>query len=643
MIAHHSVQQVLDTANAVDVISEFIQLRQRGANHLGLCPFHNEKTPSFTVSPTKNIYKCFGCGKAGNAVGFLMEHEKLSFPEAIRYLAKMYSIELVETQVSEENKELQEAKNSLFVITDRAQKYYSDQLMHTAQGKSIALAYFKKRGFLLKTIEKFGLGYASDLRDGLTSTMVTEGYNIELLRKTGLTTKYDNDFFRARIIFPIFSMSGKVIAFAGRTMHTDPKIPKYINSPETEIYEKRKILYGLNFSRKAIQKEKLCILVEGYTDVISLHQAGIEHVVASSGTSLTVEQIRLIKRYTDTILVLFDGDQAGLNAASRGVHLILEQDLNVRVVILPEKQDPDSYVRELGAKAFREYLDEEAKDFILYRATQLANLSAGDPVKKSALIEEVILSISMIGNPVKRSLYVKECSQIFQIGEKAIIDSLNKKINKRLKQKQREKLRTLRQDKQLLRDEEKQVATPTTLDTDYYQERDVIRLVVSQGHQLIDTENNQTVSQYILEKLDTELDQLFIHPVYKSIILELDAKLKEKKAINPNYWVNHSDVRIATLAANLCASPHSYSENWAKMWKIYLQMQPMPEKNLKRDSFEAVSRLLLHYFKQLSKKNQARIIEHKDDPKRIRDFLIVQKKINTKINQLSEALGTVVL
>ncbi|MCL4157865.1 UNVERIFIED_CONTAM: hypothetical protein GTU68_015596, partial [Idotea baltica] len=357
MISQNSIQKVLDTSSVQDIIADYVNLKKRGSNFLGLCPFHGEKTPSFTVSPTKNIYKCFGCGRGGGAVQFLMEHEKFSFPEAIRHLAKRYRIELDETETSQEQKELQSIKDSMYIVTELAAKYYASQLHETSEGKNIGLQYFKSRGFIEKTIKHFGLGYAPEAKDAFTAWAISQGYSIDVLRKAGLTTQYDRDFFRNRVMIPIFGLSGKVIGFGGRIMGRNPKEPKYINSPESEIYEKRRILYGLYQGRKEIQRSDQCILVEGYTDVISLHQSGVENVVASSGTSLTEGQIRLIGRYTKHILILFDGDKAGTKAAMRGIDLILEQDMNVRVASLPPEHDPDSYIQAVGSTKFLEYLE----------------------------------------------------------------------------------------------------------------------------------------------------------------------------------------------------------------------------------------------------------------------------------------------
>ncbi|MCI5080604.1 MAG: DNA primase, partial [Saprospiraceae bacterium] len=349
MITQKSVQEILETAKVEDVIQDFVNLKRRGVNMIGLCPFHNEKTPSFTVSPAKNIYKCFGCGKAGNPVQFLMDHENLSFPEALRWLAQKYGIEIEEKQVSQEVIEERQRLDSLYIVNKFARDFFAEQLFETDRGKSVGLSYFKQRGFREDIIRKFGLGYSPAQSDLLTVTAKQKGYNIDLMKEVGLTSKYGRDFFRDRVMFTIHNLSGKVIGFGGRILQKDVKAPKYINSPETEIYNKSKVLYGAFFAKTAIRKQDECILVEGYTDVISLHQDGIENVVASSGTSLTVDQIRLVKRYTQNIKILYDGDKAGIKAALRGLDLVLAQDMNVKVVLLPEGEDPDSYLQGVGS------------------------------------------------------------------------------------------------------------------------------------------------------------------------------------------------------------------------------------------------------------------------------------------------------
>lgn len=438
MITQKTIGEIFETAKIEEVVGDFVNLRRRGVNMIGLCPFHNEKTPSFTVSPNKGIYKCFGCGKGGNAVNFVMEHEQFSYPDALRYLAKKYGIKIEEKQLSPEQDLERQRKDSLFIINDFAVNYYHDNLMNSDIGKSVGLSYFKQRGFREETIKKFQLGFAFDKKDHLTLTMVNKGYNIDLLKTVGLTSKYGRDFFRNRVQFPIHNLSGKVIGFGGRILVNDKKQPKYLNSPETEIYNKSRVLYGIYFAKKAIRQEDNCLLVEGYTDVISLNQAGIENVVSSSGTSLTVGQIQLIKRNTPNITILYDGDAAGIKAALRGLDLVLEQDMNVKVVLLPEGEDPDSFVQSVGTEQFKEYIKEKAADFILFKTNLLLEETANDPIKRAELIKDIVGSIARIPDPIKRSVYVRECSGLMEISEQILVDEANKAVMRLVKNRRKE-------------------------------------------------------------------------------------------------------------------------------------------------------------------------------------------------------------
>ena len=439
MITQKTIAEIFETAKIDEVVGDFVNLRRRGVNMIGLCPFHNEKTPSFTVSPNKGIYKCFGCGKGGNSVNFVMEHEQFSYPEALRYLAKKYGIKIEEKQLSPEQDLERQRQDSLFIINDFAVNYYHDNLMNSDIGKSVGLSYFKQRGFREETIKKFQLGFAFDKNDHLTLSMVNKGYNLELLKTVGLTSRYGRDFFRNRVQFPIHNLSGKVIGFGGRILVTDKKQPKYLNSPETEIYNKSRVLYGIYFAKKAIRQEDNCFLVEGYTDVISLNQAGIENVVASSGTSLTVGQIQLIKRYTPNITILYDGDAAGVKAALRGLDLVLEQDMNVKVVLLPEGEDPDSFVQSVGTEKFKEYIKEKASDFILFKTNLILKETANDPIKRASLIKDIVESIARIPDPIKRSVFVRECSRLMEMSEQILIDEANKAVMRLVKNRKKER------------------------------------------------------------------------------------------------------------------------------------------------------------------------------------------------------------
>src|SRR4051812_4038323 len=430
MITKPTIDRITEAIDIVEVIGEFVQLKKRGANYVGLSPFANERTPSFTVSPAKGIFKDFSSGKGGSAVTFLMELEKFSYPEALKWLAKKYSIEVEETVESFENKEEENHRESLMIVTGYAAKFFHESLLETDEGKSIGLSYFKERGFNNDTIKKFELGYSPDQWEAFTGQALKEGYQEEFLAETGLSVKRDNgslyDRYRGRVMFPIHSFTGRVIAFGGRTLKNDKNVPKYVNSPESEIYHKSNVLYGLYFAKKAIRDEDNCYLVEGYADVLSVHQAGIENVVASSGTSLTTEQIRLISRFTQNITILYDGDAAGIKASLRGLDMILEEGLNVKVVLFPDGHDPDSYVRLVGTNGFKKHIEDNKKDFILYKTTLLLKEVGNDPIKKSEVIRDIVESIAKIPDSIKASVFIKECSHILQIDERALLSELNK-------------------------------------------------------------------------------------------------------------------------------------------------------------------------------------------------------------------------
>ncbi|MBM3437254.1 MAG: DNA primase, partial [Bacteroidetes bacterium] len=436
MITRDTVQTILETARIEEVVGDFVNLRKRGVNLLGLCPFHNEKTPSFTVSPVKGIYKCFGCGKAGNSVNFVMEHEHYTYPEALRFLAKKYNIEIEEAeQTPEQIQEINE-KESLYAVTAFAQKFFTEQLLQTEEGKSVGLTYFKDRDFRVNTIELFQLGYSPDAWEAFTKTALKNGFNMGYLTRSGLTIEKDGkhfDRFSARVIFPIHNLSGRVIGFGGRILKKDDKKAKYINSPESDIYNKSQVLYGIYFARNSIIKKNNCLLVEGYTDMISLFQAGFENVVASSGTSLTTDQIRLIKRYTPNITILYDGDEAGLKASFRGIDMILEQGMNVKIVVFPEGDDPDSFVRNHRTIEVEEFLAAEANDFIRFKTNILLREAQGDPIKKAELIKDIVQSISQIPDQIIRSVYVKECSVMMEMAEQTLMNEMNKLLRKKFK------------------------------------------------------------------------------------------------------------------------------------------------------------------------------------------------------------------
>lgn len=429
MIDQHTIDRIIDAANIVEVVSDFVTLRRRGANYVGLCPFHDEKTPSFSVSPARGICKCFSCGKGGNSVHFIMEHEQVSYYEALKYLARKYNIEIQERQLSEEEKQRKTDRESMLIVNDFAQKFFATNLLENAEGRSIGLSYFRERGFGEDIIKKFGLGYSPDKRDALAQEAVRKGYKKDYLVKTGLCIESQQgslyDRYKGRVIFPIHSLSGKVIAFGGRILKKDEKAAKYVNSPESEVYHKSDVLYGIYHAKQAIVKNDFCYLVEGYTDVLSMHQAGIENVVASSGTSLTPGQIRLIHRFTNNITVLYDGDAAGIKASLRGIDLILQEGLNIKVVLLPDGDDPDSFSKKQSAADFTAYIRAHETDFIRFKTNLLLEGAGNDPIKRATLIGDIVRTIAIVPDNILRTIYVQDCARLLSVDEKMLMREVN--------------------------------------------------------------------------------------------------------------------------------------------------------------------------------------------------------------------------
>ena len=430
MIDQPTIDRILDAANIMDVVSEFVTLRKRGVNYVGLCPFHDDKSPSFYVSPSKNICKCFACGEGGTAVHFIMKHEQLGYYDALRYLAKKYNIDIQERELTDKEKQIRSDRESMFIVNAWAQKYFTSMLYDHIDGKTIGMRYFIERGFREDTIRKFQLGYSLDKRDALYQEAIKSGYKKEFLEKTGLIIAYEdgrvNDRFRGRVIFPVHSLSGKVVAFGGRVLKKDEKTAKYVNSPESEIYHKSNELYGIYFAKQAIVKADRCFLVEGYTDVISMHQSGVENVVASSGTALTHGQIRLIHRFTNNITVLYDGDAAGIKAAIRGIDLLLAEGMNVKVVLLPDGEDPDSFARSHSASEFSDFIRNHETDFVRFKTQLLLEDAGNDPVKRAAIIGDIIRTIAIVPNDITRTLYIRECSTMMEIDEQVVLNEVNK-------------------------------------------------------------------------------------------------------------------------------------------------------------------------------------------------------------------------
>ena len=567
MIKPETVREILESAHVEDVVGDFVSLRKRGVNLIGLCPFHNEKTPSFTVSPAKGIYKCFGCGKAGSAVNFIMEHEHYSYPEALKFLAGKYNIEIEEEEQTPEQLQALSEQESLYNVTAYASKYFANAVFNTERGRAVALSYFKERGYREETIKKFELGYSPETWDAFTKHALDNGYKLDLLEKAGLTISKDNrqfDRFRSRVIFPIHNLTGRVIGFGGRILNTEASKAKYVNSPESVIYNKSRVLYGIYFAKSAIIKNDICYLVEGYTDVITLHQTGIENVVSSSGTSLTVDQIKLIKRYTRNITILYDGDAAGIKASFRGIDMILEQGMNVRIVLFPEGEDPDSYARSHRSTEVEDFISKEAHDFIIFKTNLLLNEAANDPIKKAALIKEIVSSISLIPDGIYRSVYVKECSSVMDIPEQSLLHELNRLLRRRFNKKQQQEgyRDEVPGPTEYIAPKQKE---PDTLSSEF-QERDIVRLLLLYGENMVTVvEDDEEMEMSVVEMIIHDIleDELtFQDPDCQFIFDNYVTELNNNVLLTEKYFINHPDPKIAKMCIDLVASPYELSKRW---------------------------------------------------------------------------------
>ena len=602
MIPKDTIDKIFETARIEEVVGDFVTLKKRGTNLLGLCPFHNEKTPSFNVSPVKGIYKCFGCGKAGNAVNFVMEHEQMSYPEALRYIANKYKIEIEEEERTPEQLQANNDRESILVASSFAQKYFTENLFTTDEGKSIGLSYFKERGFRDNIIEKFQLGYSLDNRKAFSEAALKAGYKLEFLVKAGLTISKEDvvsselsvagspdseqptinnqqpttnnyfDRFSGRVMFPIHNATGRVIAFGGRTLKSDKKIAKYINSPETEIYYKSKVLYGLFQAKKGIVQEDNCFLAEGYTDVISLHQAGIENVVASSGTSLTVEQIRLIKRYTPNITILYDGDAAGIKASFRGIDLILEEGINVSVLLFPDGDDPDSYSKKISNEEFKNFIKKNTQSFVGYKTELLMKEAGSDPFKRTTAIKEIAATLALL-NGLEASQYITKFvqNQIIKIDEQTFIFEVNKHRRERLNKKRDQLIPVIPDEKKMLNDS---VSSETVLekelildiDSSEAQEKEILRLLINYGTKNItikstDEENKPidltiSVAEFIVHELLKD-QIIFENPIYQKTFSVFANGVEQSGIPSLQSFIQHSDREISQLTINALSMPYS--------------------------------------------------------------------------------------
>jgi DNA primase len=649
MINHDTINKIMDTARIEEVVGDFVALKKRGTSLIGNCPFHNEKTPSFNVSVTKGIYKCFGCGKGGDAVHFIMDHEKYSYPEALKFLARKYNIEVEETVQSSQNLEAQNARESLYIVSQFAAAFFANELWTGADGRAIGLSYFKERGFREDIIKKFELGYSPDVWDALTLKAVNSGYKEENLERTGVSIRNDKgklyDRFRGRVMFPIHNFTGRVIGFGGRTLKTDKNVPKYVNSPESDIYHKSNVLYGLFHAKKAIRDTDNCYLVEGYADVLSVHQAGVENVVASSGTSLTVEQIRLIGRFTQNVTILYDGDAAGIKASLRGLDMILEEGLNVKVVNFPDGHDPDSYMHKVGAGAFKIYIENNRKDFILYKATTLLKEAGNDPIKRAGIIRDIVESIAKIPDSIKASVFTRECSHLLQVEERILVVELNKIRMAKIKKAGTPAPSSYSPQQQEgppdnLFDDNAGAAPEIgrTAVSDELQEQEIIRLLLAYGHELVSWDNidNMYIGSFIIQNL---ADVTFNDEICQRIITNYKQEIENGLLPTANQFIKNSDRKIADLAITLSTSPYALSENWYNKHQIYV-----------RDETVNLKATILGGIFHLKKRKVDRILlnllnEIKEEDDAVNQEILMQRYAHVKNveKEISKFLGSVVI
>ena len=675
MIDQATIDRILDAAQIVDVVSDFVTLRKRGVNYVGLCPFHNEKTPSFSVSPSKGVCKCFSCGKGGNAVHFIMEHEQLSYYEALKWLAKKYNIEIKERELTKEEKQSQSLRESLFLVNQFAAEYFQDVLYNNIDGQSIGMTYFRQRGFRDDIIKKFQLGYCTEAKDALARTAIQKGYKQELLLKTGLCYMKDDgktirDRFWGRVIFPVHNITGKVVAFGGRVLSAATKNVqmKYVNSPESEIYHKSKELYGIYFAKQSIIRQDRCFLVEGYTDVISMHQSGIENVVASSGTALTSDQIRLIHRFTSNITVLYDGDGAGIKASIRGIDMLLEEGMNIKVCLLPDGEDPDSFARKHNATEYQAYINNNEVDFIRFKTNLLMEEAGKDPIKRAELISSIVKSISVIPDSIVRSVYIRECSQLLKMDEKVLVDATAKLIEQAVENKAKEEERKKQREEYNRRQEiiaaqaENQTtaignnentdnninitqteytASPTEGDTPlpeyipeetpqiidtyssyipaqgnenkvfYKQEENLVKMIIRYGEKIVccvqDEEGNEqpfTVTEYIAYNLKVD-DIQFHNPIHRRILKEAEENVRKENFVSEKYFLSNPDPEISKVAADMSSDRYQLSNYHSKGQKIITDEERL---------YELVPRLLMDFKISILKEEMKHTLQALNDP-----------------------------
>ena len=660
MIDQATIDKIMDAAQIVDVVSEFVTLRRRGVNYIGLCPFHNEKTPSFSVSPSKGVCKCFSCGKGGNVVHFIMEHEQLSYYEALKWLAKKYNIEIKERELTDEEKQAHSLRESLFVVNQFASEYFQDILYNNIDGQRIGMTYLRGRGFRDDIIKKFQLGYSTDNHDALARAALQKGYKEDFLIKTGLCYRKEDgtlrDRFWGRVIFPVHTISGKVVAFGGRVLSAATKNVqmKYVNSPESEIYHKSRELYGIYFAKQAIVRQDRCFLVEGYTDVISMHQSGIENVVASSGTALTSDQIRLIHRFTNNITVLYDGDGAGIKASIRGIDMLLEEGMNVRVCLLPDGDDPDSFARKHNATDYQAYINDHETDFIRFKTDLLMEEAGKDPIKRASLISSIVKSISVIPDAIVRSVYIRECSQMLQMEEKVLIEATAKLIEQARETKFKEQQRKKEREQRMATptstpasttsaeppaneapaigsasssDQEPLPPEPVPVPADTYtsyiptegneqkvfyaKEEDLVRMLIRYGKKVMCYVENEageqeplTVTEYISSGLKED-DLQFHTPLHRLILQTCEAHLNDPNFNPERYFIAHPDPAVSKLAADLVSDRYQLSKYHSKGQKIVTDEERL---------YELIPRLLLDFKLSIVEEEMKHTLQALTDP-----------------------------
>lgn len=609
MIDRETIERIMDTAKVEEVVGDFVSLRKRGVNMIGLCPFHNEKTPSFTVSPSKNLWKCFGCGKGGKPVHFIMEHEQLSYYEALRWLAKRYHIEFKERELTDEEKREESIRESMFVINQYALQYFTETLHNSEEGKAIGLNYFRHRGLRDETIRKFCLGYSLERRDSFAKTAIAAGYNPEIIAKTGVCYSTEDgrlqDRFWGRVIFPVHTISGKVVAFGGRVLQTNAKAAKYVNSPESEIYHKSDHLYGLYFAKQAIMQKDRCILVEGYLDVISMYQAGIQNVVASSGTSLTTGQIRLIHRFTSNVTLLYDGDKAGIKASIRGIDMLLEEGMNINVVLLPEGEDPDSYAQSHSTEEVEEYIERNKVDFIKFKTNLLLDEVGEDPIKRAGLIGDVVKSIAVVPNDILRSEYIKKCSDMLNVGEQLLVKETAKIRRARAEEAQKRTESSNRNsgesatagtdDPAPVDEFQQNIINSYSNNPLHHKEKAIIQFMLKNGAKLLQVpeskiDNTPSFTETVISHLyySFEADGIeFSHPLYKKIFQEAAEHAADLEFNPENHFIAHPDPEISALTAELCGERYLLSK--------FFSEQKSDERNELAVLFEQTTRLAIAY------------------------------------------------